>query len=348
MTNFKPNIESMNAYIPGEQPGPGQSVIKLNTNENPYPPSPRVREVLRDFDTAMLRRYGDAMADVFRNAVSEHLGIPRQWILPGNGSDDVIVMLARACLGPGRAVAYPSPTFGFYFTQGQVEDAPIIEIPYDESLELPVEKLIEAGATLTFVANPDSPTGAWVDNDALNHLAGNVAGLLVVDEAYVDFAPTSALELMDRHDNLVLLRTLSKGYSLAGLRMGYGICKPALMQQLLKVKQIYNVDTLAAALAAAAVSDQEYKNDCARRIVESRTRLSEGLEGLGWKLWPSRANFLLARPPKADPERIAEALKRKGIYIRYFQKGVVADKLRITVGSEDENRQLLAALEEID
>jgi histidinol-phosphate aminotransferase len=347
MQLFKDHLQAMNAYVPGEQPAPGQKVIKLNTNENPYPPSPKVREAMETFDPAWLRRYGDAMAGAFRQALHEHLGLDLERILPGNGSDDVIVMLARAALGPGRAVAYASPTFGFYFTQGQVENAPIVEVPYDQTLRLPVEKLIQARAAVTFVANPDSPTGAWVDNDTLARLARNVAGLLVIDEAYVDFAGTSAMELLDRFENVILLRTLSKGYSLAGLRMGYGLCNPDLMRQLLKVKQIYNVDTLAATLAAAAVSDQEYKNRCCSKVVESRRRLADGLEQLGWGVEPSRANFLLARPPGGNPQQIAQALKARRILVRYFQKGIVADRLRITVGTEEENQQLLAALKEI-
>jgi histidinol-phosphate aminotransferase len=347
MDPFKNHLQAMNAYIPGEQPAPGEKVIKLNTNENPYPPSPKVREALQTFDLAGLRRYGDPMAGALRQALHESLGLQPDWILPGNGSDDVIVMLARAALGPERPVAYASPTFGFYCTQGQVENAPILEIPYDQTLHLPVEKLIEARAALTFVANPDSPTGAWVDNQILAHLARNVAGLLVIDEAYVDFAGQTAMELLDAFENVILLRTLSKGYSLAGLRMGYGICNPDLIQELLKVKQIYNVDTLADTLAAAAVSDQEYKNRCCSKVVESRGKLAQGLEQLGWGVEASRANFLLARPPGGNPQQIAEDLKARRILVRYFQKGIVADRLRITVGTEEENQQLLAALKEI-
>jgi histidinol-phosphate aminotransferase len=228
-----------------------------------------------------------------------------------------------------------------------VENAPVIEAPYNESLELPIATLIDAGAAVTFIANPDSPTAAWADTDSLAELAAGVAGLLVIDEAYVDFAGCSALELLDRYENVILLRTLSKGYSLAGLRMGFGICKPSLLAQLLKVKQIYNVDSLAAALGAAAISDQQYKNETCRRVVESRDRLREDLVALGWRVGPSRTNFLLARPPGGDPQPIAEALKARGILVRYFAKGIVSDKLRITVGTEQENQRLLAALKEL-
>jgi histidinol-phosphate aminotransferase len=347
MDLFKDHLERMEPYVPGEQPTGHTRVAKLNTNENPYPPSPRVAEAMESFDPALLRRYGDAMADVFRQAAGEALDIDAEWILPGNGSDDVIMMIARACLGPHRPVAYPSPTFGFYHTQGQAENAPIIEAPYDESLELPVSQLIDAQGAVTFIANPDSPTAAWADLDVLSELAQNVRGLLVIDEAYVDFAGSSAVGLLEAHENVILLRTLSKGYSLAGLRMGFGICKPPLLAQLLKVKQIYNVDSLAAVLGAAAISDQHYKNETCHRVSESRDRLREALLGLGWRVGASRTNFLLAGPPGGHARRIAETLKARGILVRYFAKGIVADKLRITVGTEQENQRLVAALKEL-
>jgi histidinol-phosphate aminotransferase len=347
MNYFNDQIESMAAYVPGAQPAPGEQVAKLNTNENPYPPSPRVRDVLDGFDPALLRRYGDAMGGPFGQAVAEHLGIPIERILPGNGSDDLIVMIARACLGPGRRVAYPSPTFGFYRTQALVAGAEIVEVPYDKSFLLPVEQLLAARAAVTFLANPDSPSGTMVGNDVLAHLATGLEGLLVVDEAYCDFAGQTALELVDRFENVICLRTLSKGYSLAGLRMGFAVARPEIIEQLAKAKQIYNVDTLAAAVAAAAIADQDYKDQCVRRVLDSRGKLTDGLAALGFDVVGSHTNFLLARPPALAPSEIVDRLKAEGILVRYFSQGVAADRIRITVGTEAENARLLAALKEI-
>ncbi len=347
MTFFNEQIEGMAGYVPGAQPGPGEQVAKLNTNENPYPPSPRVREVLEGFDPALLRRYGHAMAGPFRQAVAKYLDIPVERILPGNGSDDLIVMIARACLGPGRRVAYPCPTFGFYRTQALVAGAEIVEVPYDESFLLPVEELLAARAEVTFLANPDSPSGTMVGNDVLARLAGGLEGLLVVDEAYCDFAGQTALELIDRFENVICLRTLSKGYSLAGLRMGFAVARPEILKQLAKVKQIYNVDTLAAAVAAAAVADQGYKDQCVQRVLASRRKLSESLASLGFDVVGSHTNFLLVRAPALTPGKIVDRLKAKGVLVRYFSQGVAADRIRITVGTEAENARLLAALKEI-
>ena len=349
MDCFRQNIERMEAYVPGQQPAPGMRVAKLNTNENPYPPSPKVAEALRSFDPSLLRRYGDAMASDFREAIAGVVGVPAEWILPSNGSDDLIVMISRACLGPGRRVAFASPSFGFYTTQALVEDAEIVEAPYDADFRFPLQALIDARAHVTFVANPDSPSGTAVGVDVLEQLARGVAGLLVVDEAYCDFCDVTALDLVRRLDNVMIIRTLSKGYSLAGLRMGYGIARPHLMAQLLKTKQIYNVDTLAAAVATAAVLDQPYKIECARRILASRAKLAAALARLGWDVVPSQANFLLVRAPEGYPAPAAmvEALKARGILVRYFSKGVASDRLRITVGSEEENALLLDALQQL-
>ncbi len=347
MSYFNDYIEKMAAYVPGAQPAPGEQVAKLNTNENPYPPSPKVAEALRTFDPAWLRRYGDAMATPFRKALADNLGIPMHWVLPGNGSDDLIVMISRACLGPGRRVVYPVPTFGFYCTQGQVENAEIVEVPYDQNFNFPIEKILAANGDVTFVANPDSPSGTMVGNDVLAELAVGLDGLLVVDEAYYDFSGQTALELLERYDNVIILRTLSKGYSMAGLRMGYGIVRPDLMVHLLKAKQIYNVDTLAAAVAVAAVSDQKYKNQCVQRILAQRRRLTESLRAMDFGVIDSHTNFLLVRPPRISPVQIVDDLKERGILVRYFSKGAAADCVRITVGTEEENTQLLTGLKEI-
>jgi histidinol-phosphate aminotransferase len=334
MSLFRENIEAMRAYVPGEQPADAGRVIKLNTNENPYPPSPRVGEALRDVAAGALRLYPDATGRAFRVAAGEALGLDAESMLVGNGSDDVIAMIARACLAPGRTCAYPVPTFEFYHTQARIEDARIVEVPLAEDLSLDVEALIEARGDVTFVANPNSPTGIEADLEQLDRLASALEGLVVVDEAYVDFAEGSAVGLVAERDNVVVLRTLSKGYCLAGLRLGFAIAGPRVLEGLAKTKAIYNVGVLASHLGAIAIADQAYKNACARRIVNTRERLAGVLRERGCEVWPSRTNFLLVRPPGGDAAGVADSLKRRGVLVRYYDKPRLSDKLRVSMPSE--------------
>ncbi len=348
MSKFRDNIDRMTAYVPGEQPGANEKVIKLNTNENPYPPSPRALAALREFDCETLRLYPDPMARRFCQAAAKVLDVPAEWILPGNGSDDLIMMISRATLGSGRKVVYPTPTFEFYRTEAMIEDARIVEIPFGEDYALPLDAIAEANGAVTFLANPNSPTGTYAPNEQLDELAGRLDGLLVIDEAYADFAADNALELVARHDNVIVLRTLSKGYSLAGLRLGFGIAQPAVLDGLAKTKAIYNVDALACAVGTAAMEDQAHKNANAEKIKASRTSLTSELESLGYRVWPSQANFILARPPTGDAKRVSQSLKADGILVRYFKGPQLDDKLRITIGTQEQNDALLAALRELN
>jgi len=347
MSHFRENIDAMTAYVPGEQPRNDADVVKLNTNENPYPPSPQAMEVLRDFAAGRLRPYPDAMASRFRKAAAKVLDVPPEWILPGNGSDDLIMMIARACAGPGRPVAYPVPTFTFYSTQAHIEAAGPVEVPFDEDYALPVDELVKAGAAVTFVASPNSPSGTAAETERLDLLASRLDGVLVIDEAYVDFADDSAMALVARHDNVIVLRTLSKGYSLAGLRLGFGVARPPLLAGLMKTKAIYNVGAVVCELGAAAMEDQDWKNDNARKVRASREGLSAELAAMGFKVWPSQANFLLVRPPEGDAARLYEALKAGGILVRYYEGAALGDKLRITVGADEQNQALIRALQEL-
>ncbi len=347
MSFFRENIDAMDAYVPGEQPPAGAKVIKLNTNENPYPPSPATLAALGDFDGDALRRYPDAMATAFRQAASHALGVGADWIIPGNGSDDLIMMLARACAAPDRAIAYAVPTFEFYRAQALVEGARRVEVPYGEDFALPVEALAEANAALTFVANPNSPSGTAATVEQLDDLAARLEGVLAIDEAYADFAEQSALPLAKKHENVIVLRTLSKGYSLAGLRLGFAVCGPAIRAGLLKTKAIYNVSATACAVGAAAMADQAHKNANAEKIKASRRRLTESLEALGLRVWPSQANFVMVRPPDGQAEGMYQNLKNRGILVRYFKQPSLQDKLRITVGMDADNAALLGAMAEL-
>jgi histidinol-phosphate aminotransferase len=347
MTLFKNNIEAMDAYVPGEQM-PGREVVKLNTNENPYPPSPAVIDVMRHELLDQLRVYPDPRAGRFCEAVANLLGVEPDWVLAANGSDNLIVMIARAALGPGRRIAQPVPTFPYYETQARVEDAELVNIPCDPgTFALDIDGLLAANADVTFVANPNSPTGIATSNDDLRRLAAGLDGLLVIDEAYVDFAEDTAVYLTREFDNVIVLRTLSKGYSLAGLRLGYAVASPGLLQQLWKTKEIYNVTTLSQELGLAAIRDQDHKNANAEKIKAERAKLADALTQRGCHVWPSQTNFLLVAVPGGKAEPVGEALKARNVLVRYFkQPAVMSDKLRITVGSPEQNAKLLAAWDE--
>ena len=344
MSRFRPALDRLAAYVPGEQPPDDAGIVKLNTNENPYPPSPRALAALDAVDGEALRRYPQPFADAFRQSAAEVLGVAPDWILAGNGSDDLLTMLFRAVTGTGRPVAYPAPTYVLYRTLAAIQGAPVLEIPFDEDYRLPVDALADAGAALTLVANPNSPSGTAATMDELASLAARTTGVLAVDEAYVAFAGASALDLVRRHGHVIVLRTLSKSHGLAGLRLGFGIAHPDLLAGLSRVKDSYNVDAVAAAVGAAAIRDVAYTRETVERIRATRARLGAALAARGFHVWPSEANFVLARPADGDARRLYESLKERGILVRYFAEAGLADKLRITVGTEDQTTRLLSGL----
>ena len=342
MNYFRPAIATMQGYTPGEQPKPGTPILKLNTNENPYPPSPKALEVLRSLDSEWLRRYPDPYSRDFCQAVSEALNVPDDWIIVTNGSDDMLNILIRACAeGKERKVVYPMPSYVLYRTLASLQAAEVVEIPYPKNYRLPIEELVAVDGAVTLIATPNSPSGHIVPLEDLRTLANKVSGILAIDEAYVDFADYSALSLVREFDNVIILRTMSKGYSLAGLRLGFGIANPILISGLFKVKDSYNVDALAILVGTAAMKDQKYKNDCAEKVKRSRVRLAINLRQIGFEVRDSQGNFLLVTPPDKQAATIYQSLKEKGILVRYFNSPGLDDKLRITVGTDEQNKKLL-------
>jgi len=341
---FRSNVDAMASYIPGEQPQRGTQIIKLNSNENPYPPSPAALAVLRDIDGEWLRRYPEPFGGEFRQAASKVLGVPSDWIIVGNGSDELLSVVIRACVEPGKKVVYPMPTYVLYRTLTEMQAAEIIEIPYSEDYSLPLEELVAVDGSVTFIASPNSPSGHVVATNDLRKLASQLSGVLVIDEAYIDFSEENALALVKEYENVIVIRTLSKGYSLAGLRLGFGVANPKLLQGLFKVKDSYNIDAIACAIGSAAITDQAYKNACVAKIKASRTQLATDLKQLGFHIWDSQANFLLARPRQVNAEYLYQKLKERGILIRYFKQPGLDDKLRITVGTDEQNQALVEAL----
>ncbi len=345
MGYFRENIEKMAGYEPGFQPS-SADVVKLNTNENPYPSSPKVLEALKNITAEQIRKYPQPLGDKFRETASKILDVKPENIICTNGGDDLLNMAIRAFCDENRALAYPTPTYSLYPVLAQAQNCPIIEIPFDEEFNLPV-KLASSGAALTIVCNPNAPSGTFIPKEELAQLAGEIKGVLLIDEAYVDFAEDNCLELVKKFDNVIVLRSMSKGYSLAGMRFGFGVANENLIKGLLKVKDSYNVDTAAIAAATAALADQQHFKNNIQKIKIDRKILTEELTKLGFQVAASQTNFVLAKPAKIRAIDVYEKLKNRNIYVRYWAYQDIKDKLRITVGSSGQNEILIKALKEI-
>jgi len=345
MGYFRRNIEKATGYEPGFQPGQ-TDVVKLNTNENPYPPSPQVMRVLAEIGPEQLRRYPDPMGNAFRQAAAEVNGVRPDNIICCNGADELLTIAFRAFCDQSRPVTYPVPTYSLYPVLANIQNCRAIEMPFDGEFNLPA-KLAGAGAGLTIVCNPNAPSGTFISVDEMTSLADELKGVLLLDEAYVDFAEDDCLSLVKDFDNVIILRSMSKGYSLAGMRFGYAVAAPTLIAGLMKVKDSYNVDAVTIAAAAAAIKDRKYFKENVEKVKKERKRLTEQLRALGFEVPNSFANFVLAQSKNPKAAEVYEKLTLRKIYVRYFAYPKLKDKLRITVGREEQNDKLLSALKKI-
>ncbi len=345
MSYFRDNIEQAKGYEPGFQPKQ-TDVLKLNTNENPYPPSPQVMKVLAEIKPEQLRRYPDPLGDRFRRAAAEVHRVSPENILCCNGGDELLTLAFRAFCDQTRPVAYPVPTYSLYPVLARLQNCKAIEIPFDAEFNLP-PKLAATGAALTIVCNPNAPSATFIDPGELASFADELEGVLLIDEAYVDFADGNCINLVNDFDNVIILRSMSKGYGLAGLRFGYAIAPQDLIAGLLKIKDSYNVDAIAIALAAEAIKDQKYFSENVEKLKKDRDLLTEQLRALNFKVAKSSANFLLAESKNRQAKEIYESLLRRNIYIRYFDLPGLNNKLRITVGTSEQNDRLILALRQI-
>jgi histidinol-phosphate aminotransferase len=345
MSDIRPNVRGMAGYVPGEQPR-DNVYIKLNTNENPYPPSPRVFEALRTALTGdRLRKYPDPMGTAFRQAAGRALGIDPDAVLIGNGSDDVLTIITRAFVPEGGLVVSPSPSYLLYRTLAELQGACFRTVPFGADWGLP-SPWPARGAHLTFVCNPNSPSGSALPPAAVERLVEEVGGPLVLDEAYVDFADAHGLHLA-RRDRVIVTRSFSKSYALAGIRFGFAVAQPALVRELVKVKDSYNCDVLSLTAATAAVEDQEYLRETRAKILATRGRLAEAMKLLGFAVTPSQANFVWCRRADRPAQPIYEELKRRMILVRFMNYEGFGDGLRITVGTDAEIDKLLEELRRI-
>jgi histidinol-phosphate aminotransferase len=338
-SSVRPHIRAMAGYTPGEQPRDG-AYLKLNTNENPYPPSPRVLEALRAALTGdRLRKYPDPLGTAFRQTAGRVLGVDPESILIGNGSDDLLTVVTRAFVPEGGLVVSPTPSYLLYQTLAEIQGARYRAVPFTADWQLPTPWPV-GDAHLTFLPNPNSPSGTCVTGPALERLADEVTGPLVLDEAYAEFADNHGLHLT-RWPNVIVTRSLSKSYSLAGIRFGFAVADPALVRELIKVKDSYNCDVLSLAAATAALEDQEYRRATRAKILATRERLAQALTKLGFAVCPSQANFVWCRRDDRPVKPIYEELKRRMILVRYMAYEGYGDGLRVTVGTDAEIDRLL-------
>lgn len=341
---FRPELREMAPYVPGEQPQGGK-FIKLNTNENPYPPSLKVVAAIQAAAGSRLERYPDPLGTAFRLRAGEILGVEPDWILCGNGSDDILTILTRACVGPGDCLRLPYPSYILYRTLAELQGAHYEEIRFQPDFGLGQDFTRKRDdLRLAFLPNPNSPSGSFIAPEVIADLAERLACPLLVDEAYVDFAESNCIELVKQNPRIMVSRTLSKSYALAGLRFGFLVAQPPIIAMLRKVKDSYNCDALSLAGATAAIDDQAWLRENRERIIATRTRMTVGLRELGFDVVDSQANFVWCTRRDRPLRPLYEALKLDQVLIRYMNYEGWGDGLRISVGTDAQIEACLALL----
>ena len=339
----------MKGYVPGFQPDDIASWIKLNTNENPYPPSPKVVEAILaevGSDGASLRTYPSASSQRLREAAAELYGFDPSWIIMANGSDEVLNNLIRASAGQGEEVGYVHPSYSYYSTLAEIQGAKVATYGLTDSCAIEAFPHSYNGK-IFFLTTPNSPLGFAFSPAYIEELAQKCGGLLVIDEAYADFADWNALELVKKYDNVVVTRTLSKSYALAGMRLGLAIARPEIIAALDKIRDHYNLDRLAQAACVAALQDQTYFRESCRKIIETRQWFTRELTGIGYDVIPSQANFVFASPPDKNGARVYDGLYERKILVRLLSDPLLAHGLRISIGTREEMEATLTAITEI-
>jgi histidinol-phosphate aminotransferase len=344
----RPDIQQMSGYTPGEQPDPKRPLIKLNTNENPFPPPKAVISAIIDAANQTLRLYPEPSSRPVREAAARAYGLQPEQIIAGNGSDDLLTMILRTFIDPGQIVAAPAPTYSLYETLTKIQGGIFTAIPWSDDLSLPTQALLQIQAKVIFVVRPNAPTGHMVPLTAIAELCKKTSGVVVLDEAYVDFANDNGLPLLKDHHNLIITRTFSKSLSLAGLRVGLGFMHPQIAQEMHKVRDSYNLDRLSQAGALAALNNLDQFQPGIEAICQERKRLTQELRNRGFTVADSQANFVLATVPKngLTAAQWLSTLKEKGYLVRYFgSEPSLMNKIRITVGTQEEMNGFLTAVD---
>ena len=345
---FRPEIDAMAGYVPGEQPKMA-NLVKLNTNENPFAPSPEVEKVLRNFDIERMRRYPDPRADLLRTAIAERNSVGKENVIIGNGSDDILTMIFRSFTSEKLAMAMLYPSYSLYAELAAMQSAKVIRVALAEkTFALPSDLLEQVKeANLLMLTRPNAPTGNSFDFQVVEDICRKFDGIVVIDEAYADFAEDNCMELAKKFDNVIVMRTFSKSCALAGLRLGYAVSSEKIIEGLMKLKDSYNVDMLSQEIALASYNDTEYFNARVQEVKEMRSMLKIELEKLGFYCVDSQSNFLFAMPPDQDGERCFKALRDEAVIVRYFSGDATGKYVRITIGNHAENARLLEVLRSI-
>lgn len=346
MKAWEKNIRTVVPYVPGEQPNQ-MGMIKLNTNENPYPPAPGVAKALRDMDADLLRRYPDPTADALVDCLAQRYHLEKEQVFVGVGSDDVLAMCFMTFFNSARPVLFPDITYSFYDVWADVFRIPYECQPLNKDFEIVKEDYYKPNGGVIF-PNPNAPTGVCMELEAIEDIIlHNQDVVVIVDEAYIDFGGRSARELIDRYENLLVVQTFSKSRSMAGMRVGYAMGNKNLIKYLNDVKYSFNSYTMnapALAAAAEAVKDEAYFQETTAKIIATRERVKQELRELGFQFPDSRANFLFITHPEFAARELFEALKIKKIYVRYFNKPRIDNYLRVTIGTDEEMDRLLGFL----
>ena len=341
-------VEHAKPYVPGEQLNdPG--IIKLNTNENPYPPSPKVREAI-NLEIERLHLYPDPKADALNNTVAAYYGVAKEQVFVGNGSDEVLAFSFMAFFDQGKKIRYPAITYSFYPVYANLFHIPVEEVPLNRNFSLPVEAFFQSEGGVIF-PNPNAPTSRYLNLDAIKEIAeNNPDNVVIIDEAYVDFAKESAVELTIQCENLLVIQTLSKSRSLAGLRVGFAIGHPNLIEGLNRIKDSFNsytIDRLAMAGARASILNKEYFKETTAKIIYTREWVKEEMKKRGFHVLPSQTNFLFACHYQKSASQLYEDLKEDGVLIRHFNKPKIDNYIRITIGTDEQMKTFIKKLDKL-
>ncbi len=348
-TSFlKPALRGFDPYLPGFQPPAGEGWVKLNTNESPWPPSAKVLDAVRDAVNADLRLYPSPTAQPAREAIARLHAVEAAQVALGNGADEVIAMCFRAFAGAGSRVAFTHPSYPLLEPLSAMHETQMVAHALTRDWELP-RSFAADDSPLKFLVNPNSPTGTWVPTATVRQVATSSAGVVVLDEAYVDFAPGDCVGLVrEGHRNLLIIRTLSKSYGLAGMRIGYAIGPSELIAALDLVKDSYNLSRLAIAAAVAAIEDRDHHDRLVSFVIEERAWLARRLCDRGFDVLPSAANFVFARPPEAyDARGVAQGLRKRHVLVRHYERPPIDGWFRVTIGTRQQHERLLEALSEV-
>lgn len=347
MKAWENNIRKVIPYVPGEQPKK-EKMIKLNTNENPYPPAPGVKDVLTSFDTDRLRLYPDPKIEKLTDAIAERYGLNSNQVFVGVGSDDVLAMCFMTFFNSNRPILFPDITYSFYDVWAEEFRIPYKQIPLDRDFTIRPEDYAGENGGIVF-PNPNAPTGKLLPlEDVERIIAQNPDVIVIVDEAYIDFGGTSALPLIDKYDNVLVVQTFSKSRSMAGMRIGYAMAQPELIKYLNDVKYSFNsytMDQLTLAMGKASVEDREYFKQITDKIIRTREWTKEELKKLGFLFEDSKSNFVFVTHPNVSAKQLFENLKKENVYVRYFAKPErISNYLRITIGTDEEMQKLISLL----